>query len=186
MNARKVFEINENLTGMKSEVLDNYALFNQFKLRQEFENSCHSDTKTIVLRIGKSLRPDTPIDAIDEYIMYHELECEWWWNNLGFFPTIHKTIHLFMNRLDLKELGWVTVVALKPGGLIKPHPDEGAYCEYYNRYHIPLFTENAPFFVDDEEYQFKEGELWTFDNQLTHWTINESDKERIHLIFDAK
>ena len=37
---------------------------------------------------------------------------------------------------------------------------------------------------DDEEARMHEGELWWFDNKKPHEASNESDADRIHVIFD--
>ena len=38
----------------------------------------------------------------------------------------------------------------------------------------------------DEEVTMREGELWWFDNKEEHEARNESDHDRIHLIFDLE
>ena len=81
MKAIKIMDIDPDLLGaIKYEVFKNYDLFNQFTLRQDYPESCHSDTKTIVLRISKGITPDTTLDTINEHDYMHELECEDWDN----------------------------------------------------------------------------------------------------------
>ncbi|MEL6920992.1 MAG: aspartyl/asparaginyl beta-hydroxylase domain-containing protein [Pseudomonadota bacterium] len=36
----------------------------------------------------------------------------------------------------------------------------------------------------DEEVRMKTGELWWFDNKAEHEAMNDSETDRIHLIFD--
>jgi hypothetical protein len=177
MKAIKIMDIDPDLLGaIKYEVFKNYELFNQFTLRQDYPGSCHSDTKSIILRISKGIKPNSTLDTITEHDYMHELECSNWSDNTDKLESISR---LFA------WMGWITIVSLPPGKEITPHPDEGEYCEHYNRFHIPLFTKNSPMRVGNETFNMKEGELWTFNNQLVHSTKNDTDQERIHLIFDA-
>lgn len=186
MKAIKIMDIDLDLLGaIKYEVFKNYELFNQWTLRQDYPGSCHSDTKSIILRISKGIKPDSTLDTINEHDYMHELECDDWSDNLVLFPKLNELINILWETLDADEVGWVTIVSLPPGKEIAPHPDEGKYCEYYNRFHIPLFTKNSPMSVGNETFNMKEGELWAFNNQLVHSTKNDTDQERIHLIFDA-
>lgn len=185
MKAIKIMDIDPDLLGaIKYEVFKNYDLFNQWTLRQDYPGSCHSDTKTIVLRISKGITPDSTLDTITEHDYMHELECVDW-DNIHEFDVLDDCIMDIQEKLLLREIGWVTIVSLPPGKEITPHPDEGEYCKHYNRFHIPLFTKNSPMSVGNETFNMKEGELWTFNNQLQHSTKNDTDQERIHLIFDA-
>lgn len=168
------------LSSIRQEVYSNRELFNQFTLRQEYDGTCHTDTKCIFLRGPKGVDKNTK--TINEYACFHSLEFDDW-DNRSLFPSVDVLLDQLANHY--REIGWITVVSLKPKGFIAPHADEGEYCKKFTRYHYPVETHNSMFIVSDEVYRPIDGELFTYDNQQIHTAYNPSDNERIHLIFDA-
>lgn len=84
------------------------------------------------------------------------------------------------------QLGRATLVALQPGCKVFPHIDIGEYYRIRDRFHLVLKSpEGSPLSTDDETVVMQEGELWVFNNKARHWAENQSDEERIHLIFDV-
>lgn len=169
-------------TDIKQEVLSNYRLFDEFTLRQDYDASCHKDTKCIFLRGPKGVTKDAK--EVDRNAFFDSTEF-YDWPSRPNFPLVNKLINEYMRGNGLTDLGWVTIVSLKPYGMVAPHPDQGAYCVKYNRYHYPIIAEKSIFIVDDEPFKMQEGKFYTYDNQRVHSAVNMSSKERIHLIFDA-
>lgn len=174
--------MDEYLPAIRREVEQHYYLFDEFTLRQDYEGSCHRDTRCIFLRGPAGVNERTTV--IDEYTFFHCMTFDDW-DHRRLFPTVNRLIADVMQSNRYTELGWVTVVSLLPHGVIVPHIDEGDYCARFNRYHYPIISDNALFIVGDICQKPKPGELFVYDNQLVHSAINMGDNERIHLIFDA-
>lgn len=177
------------INGLQFEIFRNYHLFDEFTLKQDYEGTAHAHTKTIVLRMGKSITPETTPSDLTEHAMLNEMEFEDW-PNFDLFDGIADVIHRVMNHLELTELGWVTIATLAPDCPISEHKDEGEYCKNFHRFHVCLYCDDPTpniINVNTNNYVIFEGDVFTFDNKSTHSAINCSKtKERIHLIFDAR
>lgn len=89
--------------------------------------------------------------------------------------------------LELRgELSRVMIVNLKPKGRVYRHLDSGEYYKIRNRYHLVLYSKGGSRMqIEDEEILFQEGELWWYDNKSHHESYNDSDTDRVHVIFDV-
>jgi len=170
---------------LQFEVFRNYELFGQFTIRESYEGTAHGDTKSIPLRLGKSLVETMSLEDLTPYNMMDEMEFEDW-DNFEKFPLMRATIDHVMSAHHLTELGWVTITSLKPDGKVLPHKDEGEYCKNFHRFHVVIYGSCKFYFEDDEEV-FNQGDIFTFANKSNHcaWNLSTSH-ERIHLIFDAR
>ncbi|GGE38637.1 aspartyl/asparaginyl beta-hydroxylase [Pedobacter psychrotolerans] len=81
----------------------------------------------------------------------------------------------------------VRILALYPGGEIKPHRDRG--CDYKSKHfrlHIPLQTNsNVHFTVGGERLFLEEGSLWYIDFDQIHSIENKGNEMRAHLVIDG-
>lgn len=68
------------------------------------------------------------------------------------------------------------------------HTDEGAYFDYYDRFHFVIEqTDNMNIFhIRDESIELLTGKLYWVNNHVPHWLENLSDTDRINLIVDAR
>lgn len=79
----------------------------------------------------------------------------------------------------------ILITKLKANKDITAHVDNNQGLELCHRVHIPIITnENVLFYIDGEEKNMKQGEMWEIDNQKMHWVKNQSDEDRIHFIVD--
>jgi hypothetical protein len=154
-------------------------LWKMITFRQEFEGSPHKDTETIVLRgpIGVDYDAINSTNCVDYQ-----------------FPGDGEVFQLMadllgpvaFDKLQCSELGRVMIVKLKPGGVIAPHVDTGAYADYYTRYHIVVQTNGDASLCADGETQFMPtGTAWLFNHKSMHYGSNMGKTDRIHVIFDA-
>lgn len=81
----------------------------------------------------------------------------------------------------------VRLMALEPGGIIKPHRDEGAALEDgLTRLHIPIQTsEQVEFCIDGERVHFSAGDTWYLNASCLHGVENRSTVNRVHLMLDC-
>ena len=95
MNLLKLAKLEpQDLSKLLFEVFRNYDLFNDYTVRQEYAGTAHSATRTIPLRLGKSLTRETKVEDLTEYIMFDEMEFEFW-DNAKLFPSTHEFIISF-------------------------------------------------------------------------------------------
>lgn len=151
-------------------------LWTEITLRQEYPGSAHHDTETIVVRGPKSF---TREDYFFDFGAFN-------------YPAAVTLDHLItplllpvIKKLEVKELGRMLIVKLKPHGIVDLHIDEGDYADHFSRFHICLQSENATLTVRNETQHFSPGEAWWLDHKALHYGNNDSDLSRIHIIFDA-
>lgn len=96
-----------------------------------------------------------------------------------------------LDAAEATECGRAFIAKLKPGGRVIPHMDYGMYADKFERFHLVLASEwGNEFFVQDsngrrESSYMKPGEFFWFNHKETHWAINNSKYQRMHLIIDA-
>ncbi len=95
----------------------------------------------------------------------------------------------FLKRITLNLNGVLSrakLVNLPSGSRVYSHIDRGEYYKIRDRYHLILQSgpEGSYLKSGDEDVRMKPGELWWFDNKQSHESYNDSDQDRIHLIFD--
>ena len=79
----------------------------------------------------------------------------------------------------------VMLARLAAGGEIKPHSDLTA-SHYIHKIHVPLTTSPATMFhVGDQARNLEVGEIVEVNNKRMHAVYNDSDADRIHLIFEC-
>lgn len=164
-----------------NEIASKPNLWRDHTARQSVPGTAHRDTESIFLRWCSEMTAQAVFNEI------HAKD----WPALEKLPTAANLIDEIMWLVDSKELGRAMIVNLKPGGYITPHPDEGAYADHYERFHLALASlQGNAFFVGIPEHAaemavMKPGELWWFNHKETHWVVNQSEKPRLHLIVDA-
>lgn len=77
------------------------------------------------------------------------------------------------------------IVCLPSGHRVYPHIDRGEYYAHRDRFHLVLQAQSGSWLKTGEELvEMQVGELWWFNNKLTHEAQNGGSGDRIHLIFD--
>lgn len=154
----------------------NPELWDEITGREAFPNSPHKDTKSIFLRWCRGLELQsafTEIPAFDYPAM-------------GKLSEARELINQTLQKVNATELGRVLIVNLRVGGAITPHSDEGAYADYYERFHIALSCKPGNLFsCNGETVEMNPGELWWFNHKERHKAHNISGNDRIHMIIDC-
>jgi len=104
-------------------------------------------------------------------------------NNYKYFKKTYEYLEKFADDLD-SQLSTVIIATLSPKKRVHPHIDSGNYYKKRDRYHIPIKTNGSINICGGETQEYKTGELWWFDNKKVHEAYNDSDEDRIHIIFD--
>ncbi len=165
----------------------NPSLWDFITARQDHSASPHRETQSIFLRWSQEMSVHTvftDIEAVDYPVM-------------DIFPQLKELLFMITRAVGATELGRVLLVRLKPKGIILKHTDEGAYADYYERFHLPIKSNMCLFYsevvkeqerrtIETEEFvNMRPGELWWFDHKKPHRVQNFSETERIHLIIDC-
>lgn len=159
----------------------NPSLWGQITARQDHPASAHRDTEAIFLRWCAKLDVESVFTDLHtvEYPAFHALHRQTW-----------PLLDVVYANVGGRELGRAMIVNLKPGGFIKPHVDEGAYADHFERFHLSLQSGPGNFFHVEapngptETVHMKAGELWWFNHKAPHWVANTSEEPRLHLIVD--
>jgi hypothetical protein len=136
------------------------------------------------------------VDANEHGPVWQELRGRTDWSALHLFKAAEETrfAHLFPKTLKALEVADIVRVSggkpiemffsrLKPGTHIPPH-----FGAANNRLtvHLPLIVPaGCAIRVGDEIHQWREGELFAFDDSFEHEAWNRSNAERVVLIFES-
>lgn len=162
---------------MRKALVDNEHLWYENTTRQDAPGSAHQDTRSIWLRGPSHITLDT---------VFNDLKASDYPAMQVIGNPVFELLSKALVNLQIAELGRVMIVALKPGGAIQQHRDEGSYADHYSRFHLVVSSSDGNTFTcADESVHMKTGELWWFDHQDEHHVRNDSNEERIHIIIDA-
>jgi hypothetical protein len=101
------------------------------------------------------------------------------------FPKLVGWLQRFAFRKCHGSLQLARIVRLRPKGRVYPHVDRGLYYLLRDRCHIVLDSkQGSRMRCDSQESIWQPGEVWWFNNHVIHEAYNDSDEERVHVIFD--
>ena len=116
---------------------------------------------------------------------------------LNYEPKLYKTANKVLADLvmpivkDMEKVyngkfGRIMLTKLFANQKITPHLD--VMYDYFNiarRFHVPIITNDlVDFYVNKERKVMKEGECWEINNKKIHAVENNSNEDRVHLLFD--
>lgn len=106
-----------------------------------------------------------------------------WWDSYQKLPAIADIFRDVMHYVGGERLGMVLITKIPPHSQCAPHRDAGWHAQYYQKYAVQVKANPAQAFCfEGEQLITKPGDLFSFDNEFTHWVTNDSDEERITLI----
>ena len=159
--------------------LETCDLFGEYNQRAG-EDSPHKEMTDIWARYKN---PEECIKSGDWSSFGLEHKSEW----LKDIPEVKEISDQLMQFLGGEQLGGVLITKLPPNGKILPHVDAGWHAEYYDKYYIPIKnSKGATFSFDNATINPKEGEVYAFRNDVTHWVENNSNEDRIAMIICIK
>lgn len=159
------------------EIKEHAYLWGDIVVRQSYPGTAHRDTNSIFIRGPRVMTPYEYQETLTAY-------------DYPAASILPKTTALVQGALDLigaKEIGYVIIANLMPGGTISPHIDEGAYADHYQRFHVPLLTnDECGFFIGGQLVSMPLlGTVYRFEHKQEHSAFNYGDTERWHIIIDA-
>lgn len=101
------------------------------------------------------------------------------------FTKYPETLKLIYKYFPPELVARIAIVKLLPGKFVFPHVDAGEYYKNKHRYHIAI-TGSYIYTVEDTRRQIEPGMLFWFDNKQVHCSWNNTNEDRISVIFDVK
>ena len=102
-------------------------------------------------------------------------------------PSVRPLIFNMMRQQEAHRLGRVIITRLPPGKRIDPHKDSGAPATYFQRFQVALqCLPGNSFRIENEQVEFRTGDVWYIDNSKEHEVINNSEADRIVMIVDMR
>ncbi len=107
-----------------------------------------------------------------------------WWSTRFDLEFAKKKID---DYLGLDDSGMKLLYFLAPGVKLPVHRDySGASASNRIRFHVPIVTnDDVKFIVDGDIIKMSVGELWMLDTSYLHSVENNSDIERIHIVYEV-
>lgn len=106
-----------------------------------------------------------------------------WYPSYYALPEVKPLLFGLMGLVDGERLGGVLITKLEPGGKIYPHIDGGWHAKYYEKFYVAVKAPKGSFFgFNDGEIRCENGDVYWFDNSVTHWVENPTNEERITMI----
>jgi uncharacterized RmlC-like cupin family protein len=142
-------------------------------------------TKSINLRVP---RPPSMIKTTHEYNQVMDIVDFKLKNEIAIFLELCNWIDLTLNSVGAKKvtLGRIFFSKLAAQQQVDTHIDQGAYFDYYDRFHFIVNAEHNEFIVRDDHLSFDDGDFYWINNHVPHSLINNSTNERIIVIVDAR
>ncbi len=101
------------------------------------------------------------------------------------FPELVAWLKAFALQRGHGNLQRARIVKLRPNGRVFAHVDRGLYYLVRDRCHLVLKAKRGSLMrCENQESVWQSGEVWWFNNHVTHEAYNDSDDDRIHVIFD--
>ncbi len=105
------------------------------------------------------------------------------WYPVADILPVREIVYKVMTAVEGERLGGVLITRIPPGGSVKPHVDRGWHASHYDKFAIQLAGNAAQgFCFKAARLTPLAGDLYAFNNSLTHWVENPSDEHRITLI----
>jgi quercetin dioxygenase-like cupin family protein len=163
-----------NVNEMAWALREKAHLWDSFKARTEKEDSPHYELSDIFVRwCPEGKNGGVPHDSV--------------WCSAADELPIKPLVMWLMAELGGVKLGGVFVTKIPPGKTCKPHIDDAWHAREYEKFAVQI--ESAPgqvFHVGDDSLETRPGDVFTFDNQVTHWVDNPTKHDRITLIAAIK
>lgn len=160
----------------------NPQLWNEYKLRTDRYNTPHTAVSDIWVRFNAWENYSG-----DAFAFTMEPHASEWYPCIAKIPAAWSLARKVMRLVGGKELGGVLITRIPPHGEVKPHIDSGWHASVHSKFIVQIKgNQHQGFVVDGHELRANPGDVYAFDNSLSHHVFNDSDEERISLIICVK
>ncbi len=154
-------------------------LWNEHTLRTDRYNTPHTDVSDIWVRFNAWENFDG--DAFKFTMEPHESA---WYPCITKIPAAWSLARKVMRLVGGKKLGGILITRIPAHGEVKAHVDSGWHASTYSKYAVQIKgNRDQVFWVGCDELRPEVGDVYAFDNSRLHGVRNDSDEERITLIF---
>lgn len=119
-------------------------------------------------------------EAIEDKSQPHDAV---WYPAAEVLPVRELVMPLF-SAVKGTKLGGILITHIPPGRAVQPHVDNGWHAKHYEKFAIQI--QSAPgqkfCFEGGDELEAMPGDVYTFDNSVSHWVKNDTVYDRITLI----
>jgi hypothetical protein len=161
-----------NVAPMREALAAHPELWNQRTERTAPEDSPHHDLDDIWCRFADmaTMKDDGSHSSI-------------WYQPANLLP-VRDLVFPLMTSMRGEQLGGVLITRIPAGRRCRPHRDPGWHAKHYDKFAIQIDAdpETQAFCFDGHELRTKPGDLYWFDNSLTHWVMNDGPYDRVTLI----
>lgn len=134
----------------------------------------------------KNYQPDPNKFCTSESDFNEEHDSSWYPAYYA-LPELKPILFGMMGFLEGERLGGILITKLPPGREIFPHVDGGWHAAYYEKFYVAVKSpEGSVFGFDDGDIHAKDGDVYWFDNSVSHWVKNPTEEERIAMIVCIK
>jgi uncharacterized RmlC-like cupin family protein len=106
---------------------------------------------------------------------------------MGPLHPLKETAKTVLEIVGGTELLGVLITKIPPGESVKPHVDSGWHALNTDKYGLSIqANDEQAFCFEHQELKTKPGDLFWFYNQHKHWVVNNSNEDRITIIFCVK
>jgi hypothetical protein len=175
--------IRVDVSNINQFIAENEFLWNKFKQRTESSKSPHREVDDIWVRYNdiKNYDPENPLAFHDRhdsvfYINDSKLKNE--------ISKINRAI-CETHEASTTEFGGILITRIPAGKQVYRHNDAHSWhAEYYkDKYLIPLESDDKQSFnYEGQSVITPVGNIFSFNNLVDHWVLNDSDKPRVSLI----
>lgn len=149
-------------------------------------------------RTYRTERPDSPHNGIDDIWVRWRAEAECtsherinemhypvFWPAWYALPSLHPIVRNLSHAVNATALGGILITKIRPGEMVKPHIDKGSWHAETFNVKCYLCLAGNPLslnWVEDEPFNPREGDVFSFSNQKLHHVTNEGSSDRVTCI----
>lgn len=153
------------------------ALWNQNRDRKDRAGTAHAEMDDIWLRARSR-------EEIDSDFAFNEAHWPVFYPAWRLLPSVHNVAWALMAMAKAVQLGGCLITRIPSGARILPHADCGWHAEWFQtKYYVVLKGGPRCLNICEQDViNMRAGEIWAFENRLTHSVENHDDSERVSLI----
>ena len=166
-----------DVSGLNAEIAAQPDIWNRYAPRREGYGGPHSKLSDIWVRYNdwSNFNGDRQ--------QFNDVHESVWYPEADLIPSVTPIVFGIMSAVDGERLGGVLITKIPVGEQCLPHSDHGWHASYYDKYAVQLAAnDKQAFHFEGESLVTKPGDVFSFDNEYTHWVTNDSDEDRMTLI----